>query len=151
MAHPVVGARVLLREGIRPSTMGVSDAAGKFQLWTRSGVASAIIVAPADSGLPEARVAETPGIVVDDNLRDLTMSWDSSVRAPFGVVVRSIDGTTAGGRRAGARGIGGGRHPPRRHPACDWASDHDPCCQRVGAAGWNHRCRRDARCFPTCP
>lgn len=90
---PVVGARVLLRDGLRPSTMGVSDAAGKFQLWTRPGVASAIIMAPVDSGLPEARVADTPGIVVDDNLRDITMSWDSRARAPFVVVVRGTDGT----------------------------------------------------------
>ncbi|MEP6653914.1 MAG: hypothetical protein ABJA82_11170 [Myxococcales bacterium] len=90
---PVVGARVLLRDGIRPSTMGVSDAAGKFQLWTRSGIASAIIIPPADSGLPEARVSNIPGILVDDNLSDLTMSWDSPARAQFAVVVRSIDGT----------------------------------------------------------
>jgi hypothetical protein len=93
---PVVGARVVLRSGVRPSTIGVSDATGHFSLWTQTGTLSAAIVPPAAAGLPEARVAATPttGIALPTNSADpeLRMVWTAVARGPMSVVARSSDG-----------------------------------------------------------
>ncbi|MES1172420.1 MAG: hypothetical protein ABUL77_04210 [Bacteroidota bacterium] len=88
-------ARVVLRSGIRPSTIGISDGNGKFSLRTRAGLLSAVFVPPADSGLPEAHV--TSGILLDAKATglDLRMSWVALTRRAFSVTVRTPDGTTA--------------------------------------------------------
>jgi hypothetical protein len=74
---PVSGARVLLQFGARPSTVGLSAADGTFALTTREGALSADILPPSGSGLPEARVAASPGIVLLAGMTslDLAMDW----------------------------------------------------------------------------
>jgi hypothetical protein len=74
---PVAGARVVLEAGVRPSTIGVSGADGSFGLTTRDGAHGADILPPAGSGLPEAHVAASPGIVVPADLPSvaLDMTW----------------------------------------------------------------------------
>jgi hypothetical protein len=51
---PLEGARMLLKRGSRPSTIGTSDGNGVLSLRTRPGVMSAIVVPPPGSGLPQA-------------------------------------------------------------------------------------------------
>jgi len=94
---PVANARMVLRDGSRPSTIGTSDASGSFTLLTRPGVMSAEIAAPNASGLPDAHVAGGPGVVLEsltDNLT-LTMRWAALVSGSLTVTVRGLDGTTA--------------------------------------------------------
>lgn len=56
---PLEGARMLLKRGSRPSTIGFSDASGTLTLRTRPGVMSAIVLPPPGSGLPQATVTAT--------------------------------------------------------------------------------------------
>jgi hypothetical protein len=97
---PVVGARVVLRDGDRPSTIGVSGADGSFALATREGTLSVDIVAPTGSGLPDAHVG-APGIFLPAGTASvsLTMSWARISSAALSVSV--VDG--AGAPVAGAR------------------------------------------------
>jgi hypothetical protein len=96
---PVVGARVVLRSGVRPSTIGVSDATGRFSLWTQTGTLSVAIVPPAAAGLPEARIAASPGpgiaLAANGTDPELKMAWTTVPRAPISVVARSSDGASA--------------------------------------------------------
>src|SRR5262249_3227260 len=62
---PVTGARVLLRAGPLPSTVGLTDARGGYTLWARGSDRFGVtVVPPATSGLPEANVAASDGPVV---------------------------------------------------------------------------------------
>jgi hypothetical protein len=53
---PLPGARVLLRAGALPSTIGTSGADGGFELRARAASFEAVVLPPPDSGLPEARL-----------------------------------------------------------------------------------------------
>ena len=53
---PVNGARVFMRAGELPSTIGTSDAAGRFELRARPGNFQISVLPAAGSGLPEARL-----------------------------------------------------------------------------------------------
>jgi hypothetical protein len=104
--NPVVGARVLLRDSDRPSTIGVSAADGAFTLVTREatlsrdGTLSADILAPAGSGLPDAHVG-SPGILLPAGTASvsLSMTWAKIPSATASISV--VDG--AGAPVAGAR------------------------------------------------
>jgi hypothetical protein len=61
----VVGAKVVLRAGALPSTIGTSDATGAFALRARAGRFSALILPPDGSPLPEARVDATAASGID--------------------------------------------------------------------------------------
>ena len=56
---PLEGARMLLKRGGRPSTIGISDSNGMLSLRTRPGMMSAVVVPPPGSGLPQATLAAT--------------------------------------------------------------------------------------------
>jgi hypothetical protein len=88
---PVADARVVLRDGSRPSTVGISDVGGAFALSTREGAVSATISPPPGSGLPEAYVAATSGIVIPPGTAglDLSMAWARAPSAPLTVTVRA--------------------------------------------------------------
>ena len=81
--NAVVGARLVLRRGSLPSTVGVSDANGAASLWARAGTLAAYIEPPIGSGLPSAAVgagsdpSTDPGIVLDPGVTslDLSMTW----------------------------------------------------------------------------
>ncbi|HET6151094.1 MAG TPA: hypothetical protein VFH68_26395 [Polyangia bacterium] len=97
--RPLAGARMILRRGSLPSTVGISDGSGEMTLWARSGTWAAFIVPPVGSGLPEAQVAvaagsAATGIVLPDGATslDLRISWAALSAAPLSVEVRDTDG-----------------------------------------------------------
>jgi hypothetical protein len=101
--RPVVGARVLLQAGDRPSTLGVSDGTGAFTLSTRDGSLSADIQPPDGVGLPEAHVTVSPGIVLLPGMTslDLAMDW---APIPSGTLTVNVSGPVAASPRIpGAR------------------------------------------------
>jgi hypothetical protein len=77
---PVTGARVLLRDGIVPSTTGVTQANGQFDLRVRTGNRfAAVVIPPLHSGLPEARLPAGSGLAIYDfppGARVLDFAWD---------------------------------------------------------------------------
>jgi hypothetical protein len=75
--HAIAGGRVILRGGARPSTIGTSVADGSFALSTREGALAADLYPPDGSGLPEAHVAASPGVVLLAGMTalDLSMDW----------------------------------------------------------------------------
>ena len=102
---PIVGARMMLKNGDLTSTVGTSDSMGQMDLWTRSGTMAAIVVPPDGSGLPQARVdiaADGTGLVVPTNTSSfsLTMTWVAATRSTLTINVMDVDGSTA---VAGAR------------------------------------------------
>jgi hypothetical protein len=99
----VSGARVALKAGQRPSTVGVSGADGSFTLTTREGTLSAAILAPAGSGLPDAYVTASPGIALAAGATslDLGMSWAKVPAAALTIKVSTPGGLAVAG--AGVR------------------------------------------------
>jgi hypothetical protein len=71
---PVAGARVLLRAGSLPSTIGSSDLYGQFELRARSGVLwGAVVLPPPGSSLPEAQLPEV--IDIGGSAAPLRFQW----------------------------------------------------------------------------
>lgn len=102
---PLAGARLILRSNQRPSTIGVSDAAGNLDLWTRAGNLSVTAVPPPGSGLAQASVdvtADSMGVVLPRNAPSpaLAVQWKSAQQAGLVVKVLGRDGVTPA---AGAR------------------------------------------------
>ena len=95
--QPVENARVILRDGLLPSTVGVTDGAGAFAVSARAGVFSAVISPPAGAGLNEAHVAASPGITLGDASLTLDMQWTAIAAAPLEVTVHDAgDAVVAG-------------------------------------------------------
>jgi hypothetical protein len=107
--NPVAGARVLLRDGDRPSTIGVSAADGSFSLATREatlsrdGTLAADILAPTGSGLPDAHVG-SPGILLPAGTASvsLSMTWAKIPSATASVSVVDGEGAPVAGARVRA-------------------------------------------------
>lgn len=97
-AGPVTGARLVLRRGELPSTIGVSDQSGALALRARAGTLAAYIVPPVSSGLPRISVGANgdAGIAVDGAASSLTLglAWSPVVTAALSVEVRAPDGIT---------------------------------------------------------
>jgi hypothetical protein len=79
---PLTGARMFLQNGSLPSTAGTSKANGEFDdLRVRSGSRfSAVIIPPANSGLPEARLAAGSGLAIYSSppgQRVLDFAWSA--------------------------------------------------------------------------
>jgi hypothetical protein len=101
--HTIAGGRVVLRGGARPSTIGVSGADGSFALSTRDGALAADLYPPDGSGLPEAHVAASPGVVLLAGMTalDLSMDW---AKTPAASLTVKVTGAGQGGTGvAGAR------------------------------------------------
>jgi hypothetical protein len=108
--NAVVGAKMVLRRGTLPSTLGVSNGVGVATLWARAGTrAMALyIVPPIGSGLPGAAVGAgddpttDPGIVLDSSAAslNLSMKWDRVTSAALTIHVLAPGGAATG---AGAR------------------------------------------------
>ena len=94
----VTGARLVLRRGELPSTIGVSDQNGALALRARRGTLAAYIVPPVSSGLPRVSVGANgdAGIALDGAATSLTLglAWKQVVTAALSVEVRAPDGTT---------------------------------------------------------
>jgi hypothetical protein len=92
---PVARARVLLRAGALPSTVGLTDAQGGYMLWARSGARFGVTIAPpAGSGLPEAHVADSDGLELDTNIAPvpaLSFRYDAIATATLALLVRTAD------------------------------------------------------------
>jgi len=106
--HAVAGARLVLRRGSLPSTVGVSDGNGAAALWARAGTLAAYVEPPLGSGLPSAAVgagadpSSDPGIVLDPSIAslDLAMTWARITSAALSIRVLAPGGAAMG---AGAR------------------------------------------------
>jgi hypothetical protein len=86
---PVSGARVLLRSGGLPSTIGITGGAGAFELRARPGTWSGVILPPPDSTLPEAQVQ---GISLDASAASLRFQWRPPANARLDVTVTEPNG-----------------------------------------------------------
>jgi hypothetical protein len=106
--NAVVGARLVLRRGSLPSTVGVGDGNGAATLRVRAGTLAAYVEPPIGSGLPSAAVgpgsdpSTDPGILLDPGVTslDLAMTWAPVTSAPLSIHVLAPGGAAAG---AGAR------------------------------------------------
>ena len=63
---PLDKSRVRLRDELLPSTVGTTDANGAYRLQTRGGRFEARVVPPPSSGLPEAQLPRSAGIVIPE-------------------------------------------------------------------------------------
>jgi hypothetical protein len=63
---PVAGARIRLRSGALPSTVGESAADGTFELRARGGRFEVRVLPPEASGLPEAQLPQSIGLTLPD-------------------------------------------------------------------------------------
>ncbi|HEY4186049.1 MAG TPA: hypothetical protein VGP07_13325 [Polyangia bacterium] len=95
---PVPDARLILKSGILPSTIGVSDSGGSMTLWTRPGTMSATVVPPDGTGLPQANITATDAagvtLAMGGASLSLTMTWADLTTATPALTVKSIDGAT---------------------------------------------------------
>jgi hypothetical protein len=87
---PVANARVLLRSGRLPSTLGSSDAGGRFELRARPGTWGAVVLPPAGSSLPEAHLDGVIGL--GDQPASLRFQWKPLPSARVDVAVTEPGG-----------------------------------------------------------
>jgi hypothetical protein len=93
---PVPGARVLLRNGVVPSTIGVVQSSGAFDLRARSSNdLAAAIIPPEKSGLPEAHLPSGSGLALYDPLPPrvgLDFTWAAVSTATLDLTIASSTG-----------------------------------------------------------
>src|SRR5205823_2123813 len=93
---PVANARLLLRAGSLPSTVGIADATGAFTLRARSGDFAAVVVPPSGAGLPEAHIALGNGLQVDfppPARIALDFRWNAIPTVTIDLTIRTADDT----------------------------------------------------------
>lgn len=90
---PVANARMLLKRGVVPSTLGTSDASGVLAVLARPGSLTATVVPPDGSGLPVATTKD-PFELTATGLPALTMQWDDFPAGTLAVQVVRPDGVT---------------------------------------------------------
>lgn len=90
---PVANARLLLKRGAVPSTLGTSDSHGLLSVQARAGSLTATIVPPDGSGLPVATLSD-PFDLPDEGLPTLKMRWDDFAAGTLAVQVMRPDGVT---------------------------------------------------------
>lgn len=93
---PVANARMLLKRGAVPSTVGTSDASGLLTVQARPGSLMATIVPPDGSGLPVATMND-PLDLTTAGVPTLTMRWDALSSGTLAVQVMRPDGLTPTG------------------------------------------------------
>lgn len=98
---PVPGARVLLRNGVVPSTTGVVRTGGDFDLRARiSNDLAAAIIPPEKSGLPEAHLPSGSGLALYDPLPPrvgLDFTWAAVSTTTLDLTVASSTGAAVAG------------------------------------------------------
>lgn len=74
----VAGARILLRSGDTPSTLGTSNAAGAFSILSSKGTFGATIRGADQTDLPDLTLSEAEGIVVpeDGTVSGVKVQWN---------------------------------------------------------------------------
>lgn len=94
---PVANARMLLKRGSVPSTLGTSDASGRLTVQVRPGSLTATMVPPDGSGLPVATTKD-PFELASIGVPELTMQWDQLPSGTLAVQVMRPDGITPVGK-----------------------------------------------------
>jgi hypothetical protein len=91
---PLAESRVRLRDDLLPSTVGRADATGAYSLQARPGRFEARVVPPASSGLPEAQLPRSAGIVIPDRGLDgaLDFSYAPVAMTKLVLTVQKSDG-----------------------------------------------------------
>lgn len=90
---PVANARMLLKRGTVPSTLGTSDASGQLTVQARAGSLTATMVPPDGSGLPVATTRDPVDLAMM-GVPQLTMRWDDLPAGTLAVQVMRPDGLT---------------------------------------------------------
>lgn len=92
----VAKARLLMRNGGVPSTLGISDATGAFVLRSTKGMFSAIIRGDEGSSLPDLILDESQGLAVPEfgSLEDVNISWASLQASNLALQIHDPVGTT---------------------------------------------------------
>ena len=148
-AGPLAAARVRLRSGLLTSTIGDTGAAGGYELRARAGRFEVRILPPVDSGLPEAQLPESSGVI---------HPRQSAPRAAHGLPLRRPASHPAGperehapgrlGRPAGRRACGepGGRAGQRGQlrPGGSHGAGHRDGAHRPGHGGRRRQLRTAA-------
>jgi hypothetical protein len=85
-------ARILLRNGPTPSTLGTADANGSFSLLSSQGTFGAYIRPSDQSNLPDLTLSETDGIEIPNEgaITDLTVNWKAMPLANLSLQVVSL-------------------------------------------------------------
>jgi hypothetical protein len=92
---PQPGARVLLRAGALPSTIGTSAADGSYQLRARAGGFEVVVLPPAGSGLPEARLPAGDSLSIA-GASVIGFRWNRPATVPLSVAVVDTAGKPIG-------------------------------------------------------
>jgi hypothetical protein len=95
-AGPVGNARVLLRAGILPSTLGSSGVDGGFAVFANPGLFGVFVRAPEGSGLPDLNLPDAPGIPVATTSVNARILWTPAADVAFSAVVRTASGGPSG-------------------------------------------------------
>jgi hypothetical protein len=95
---PLPGARLRLRDGLLPSTIGESGANGAYELRVRGGRFEIRVLPPPTSGLPEATLPESAGVIVPGDTGELGLDFQyaSLPTTRLDLTVNGPDGATAG-------------------------------------------------------
>jgi hypothetical protein len=99
-AQPVAGARVYLRAGNLPSSIGQTGATGTFELRARDGAFQVSVLPAVGSGLPEARLPDGTSYLPGSEPNTVELTY-----AAIGMVAAELPVRTTDGQRpvAGAR------------------------------------------------
>ena len=90
--QPVADARVFLRAGNLPSSIGQSTTTGAFELRARDGAFQVSVIPAAGAGLPEARLPEGTSYSPATQMGSLQLTYAAIQTAAVEVAIRSSDG-----------------------------------------------------------
>ncbi len=96
-AAAIQGARILLRDGPLPSTLGLSDADGHFSLRVRSGNFSTVVLPPTGTSWPEAHI-DGPIFIPDPPPPSLAIGfkWKAPSTTRLDLIVHGSDNAAPG-------------------------------------------------------
>jgi hypothetical protein len=98
---PLSGVKVRLRDGLLTSTIGTSDSSGRYGLRVRGGRFEVRVVPPADSGLPEALLAQSAGISITNGTPSVNLDFQYAVSLLFTDLALTVN--TPGGTPVASR------------------------------------------------
>jgi hypothetical protein len=90
--RPLPGARVRLRAGMLPSTVGETGADGQYGLQVRGGAQYEVrVVPPESSGLPEAQLPQSSGVSVASSDTTLAVDFTYAAAVPVRLDLTVLD------------------------------------------------------------
>ncbi len=81
-AGPLRGARVRLRAGALPSTVGETGDGGRYALQARAGQFEVRVLPPEGSGLPEAQLPQSAGVILREGDSSAAVDFTYAAAAP---------------------------------------------------------------------